>query len=215
MRLGDLNGIWSLLSIITANSENHNEETSSQVFHDVVAIISALVRLRRDLVSLTLPHLAMILRQLVTLTRRSRPQLGAKQSALVAHTFPPWINVKQPLAPEEGKALARLLEALAIKTVVRTNAPSAELAKAESLARPFAKHAAYVLQAYIDAMNDPLCILPSEMRKELRPGLFALCGLLHEHNRDAMMTSSLDSSGKTAMKSLWGEYEKQHYVGKG
>lgn len=197
-------------------SESHDDETSIPVFHDIIAIISALVRLRRDLISLTLPHLGMALRQLLMLTRRPRPHLGGKQSSIISNTLPVWINIEHPLGPAEGKILARLLEALAIKSVPRTHSSSTtELRKAESLSKPFSKHAAYVLKAYIDAMNDPLCILPSDLRKELYPGLFALCGMLNEHSRDALMLSSLDSGGKTTMKSLWKEYEKQHYVGRG
>ena len=83
------------------------------------------------------------------------------------------------------------------------------------MARPFSKHAAYVLQAYIEALNDPLCIIPMAVRKELEPGLFALCDMMGEYNRDALMVASLDAGGKTVLKSLWREYEKQRYVGKG
>lgn len=201
-----------------SGSESHEDETSVSVFHDIVAVVSVLVRLRRDLIALTLPHLGMALRQLVMLTRQPRPHLGGKQSSIISNTLPVWINIEHPLGPAEGKALARLLEALTIKSIPRTYASSnnnTEVRKAESLSKPFSKHAAYVLKAYIDAMNDPICILPLDLRKELRPGLFALCDMLNEHSRDALMLSSLDSGGKTTMKSLWKEYEKQHYVGKG
>lgn len=156
----------------------------------------------------------MVLQQLLATIRRPRPQLGAKQTALVTDTLPRWVNSACPIGLEEGKALARLLETLTTKTTIRTHA-SADAQRAESLARPFSKHAAYVIKAYIDAMNDPLCILPAELRKELRPGLFALCGMLSDYSRDAMMVSALDAGGKTVMKNLWAEYEKQKYVGKG
>jgi Urb2/Npa2 family len=85
----------------------------------------------------------------------------------------------------------------------------------ESLTKPFANHASYVLVAYVDAFNDPLCIVDMETRRELEQGLFALCEMVGEHSRDALMLSALDSGGKTIMKSLWREYEKQRYVGKG
>ncbi|KAI6138800.1 hypothetical protein BKA82DRAFT_4231072 [Pisolithus tinctorius] len=55
-------------------------------------------------------------------------------------------------------------------------------------------------------MNDPLYILTLDVRRELEPGLFSLCEMLGEYNRDVLMT---------LMKSLWREYEKQRYVGKG
>ena len=99
--------------------------------------------------------------------------------------------------------------------MVRVHGPAADAQKPESLVRPFSKHAAYVLTAYIDALNDPLCFVSSAVRKELQPGLFALCDMLGEHNRDAMMVSALDAAGKATVKVLWREYEKQRYVGKG
>lgn len=186
------------------------------IFHHIVTIIGALVRLRRDLVVHTLPHLSLVLRQLIMLTRKIRPQLGAKQSKIVADTFPSWLCVSQPLSTDEARALARLLTSLTTKTVPRTHAhASTESQKAESLAKPFAKHASYVLVAYVDGFNDPLCIISAEMRRELEPGLFSLCEMVGEHSRDALMVSTLDSGGKTIMKSLWKEYERQRYVGKG
>lgn len=132
------------------------------------------------------------------------------------NTQPRWISSDQPLGLEEARALGRLLESLNTKTTVRLPASSPlETQKAESLAKPFSKHAAYVLKAYIEATNDPLCILPLDMRKMLQPGLFTLCGMVNEHSRDALMISALDAGGKTTLKALWKEYDKQRYVGRG
>ncbi|KAJ6574877.1 Urb2/Npa2 family-domain-containing protein [Mycena capillaripes] len=215
LRTLDIGCIWSLLSKFLTRSKLHDEETSNTVFHEINTIAGALIRLRRDLVTLTLPNLGMVLQQLIATIRRPRPQLGAKQTALVTDTLPRWVNATFPVGPEEGKALARLLETLTTKTTIRSHSSATDAQRAESLARPFSKHAAYIIKAYIDAMNDPLCILPAELRKELRPGLFALCNMLNDHNRDAMMVSALDGGGKTIMKNLWTEYEKQKYIGKG
>ena len=41
------------------------------------------------------------------------------------------------------------------------------------------------------------------MRRELQPGLFSLCEMLGEHSLDALAASTLDSSGKAVMKSVW------------
>ncbi|KAJ7786075.1 Urb2/Npa2 family-domain-containing protein [Mycena metata] len=211
----DIGCLWSLLSKFLTKSKPHDKETSTAVFHEITIIVGSLIRLRRDLVALTLPNLGLVLQQLIATIRRPRPQLGAKQTALVTDTLPLWLNSASPVGPEEGKALARLLETLITKTTIRSNSSTADAQRAESLARPFSKHAVYVIKAYINAMNDPLCILPAALRKELRPGLFALCNMVNDHNRDAMMVSALDAGGKTIMKNLWTEYEKQKYVGKG
>jgi hypothetical protein len=166
----------------------------------------------------TLPHLGILLNQLISSLRNLRPQLGGKQSKIVTDTLPRWVNASSshPLGAEEAKSLARLLSTLTTKTIVRTHYQhTSDTPKAESLAKPFSKHAAYILKAYIEAMNDPLCVLPSEIRKELMPGLFALCDMVSEHARDALMVSGLDGGGKATLKVLWKEYEKQRYVGKG
>ncbi|KAJ7630714.1 Urb2/Npa2 family-domain-containing protein [Roridomyces roridus] len=215
LRAADMGSLWSILSKFLARSKVHDAETSPTAFYEIIAITSALIRLRRDLITPTLPSLALVIQQLIATLRRPRPQLGVKQTVLVTDSLPRWVNCKSAVGSDQGKALARLLEALITKTTIRSNTSTAELQRAESLARPFSKHAAYVIKAYIDAMNDPLCILPSELRKELRPGLFALCNMLSDHSRDAMMVSALDAGGKTIMKNLWTEYEKQKYVGKG
>ena len=214
LRSSDLSGMWRLLSEFLAASHIHDQETSTVIFRRIVSIIGAVIRLRRDLVAWTLPHLGMMLRQLILCMRVCRPMLGAKQTAMVMDTQPRWISAKHALGADEARALSRLLEALSTKTVARTFTQG-EMQKAESLAQPFSKHAIYVVKAYIECMNDPLCVLGVEVRRELQPGLFALCGMVSEHGRDAVMVSALDAGGKTLMKTLWREYEKQKYIGKG
>ncbi|KAI0690683.1 Urb2/Npa2 family-domain-containing protein [Cytidiella melzeri] len=219
IRQQDLSSVWSILGSCFKGSTLHDSFTCKNTFSDIVAIISALLRLRRDLIATTLPQLTCILRRLIMSLRRLRPHLGGKQTRIVSDTLPNWINPHETARAEDGKAVARLLTTLTTKTIVRTygsNSHSAtEGQKAESLARPFSKHAAYVLCAYIVALNDPLCVLQADVRKELEPGLFALCDMMGEHNRDAMMVASLDLGGKSVMKGIWREYEKQKYVGKG
>ncbi|KAI6142824.1 hypothetical protein BKA82DRAFT_4190916, partial [Pisolithus tinctorius] len=51
--------------------------------------------------------------------------------------------------------------------------------------------------------------------RELEPGLFSLREMLGEYNQDALTASALDSGGKTPMKSLWREYEKQRWRRRG
>lgn len=152
---------------------------------------------------------------LVNCLRSPRPNLGERQRQIVANSLPAWVDPEHPLGAEESKALARLMATLATKTVVRVHADSSESQKADSLARPLSKHVAYVVQAYIGVVDDPLCVVPLAVRQELMPGLFVLCGMLNEHDRDALMVSGLDAAGKVTFKALWRDYEKQRYVGKG
>lgn len=180
----------------------------------MVSIVSALVRLRRDLLSPHLPQLSMVLRQLIKAIRGVRPLLGVKQRRIVSDTLPRWINPVYPLGEAEARSLARLLTALTTKSLIRSYG-SNDGQKAESLARPFARHAPYVLLAYIQLMNDPLSVLSITMRRELEPGLFALCNMMGEHGRDTLMAQSLDVGGKLLLKSLWKEFNNQKYVGRG
>lgn len=207
--------IWVLLSSLLAGSKAHESETNVAVFHEIVTILGSLVRLRRDLMVTTLPQLTNIIGHLLFALRSPRPLLGAKQYAMVADSFPAWVNPSKPLGAEESKALSRLLTSLSAKTSVRVHGPSAELRKPESLVRPLSKHVTCVFQSYFGIFNDPLCTLPADIRRELLPGLFILCDMLNKHTRDALMVSALDAGGKVAMKGLWKEYEKQSYTGRG
>ncbi|KAG2160067.1 Urb2/Npa2 family-domain-containing protein [Suillus bovinus] len=215
LRPVDPGPIHVLLSKILRGSPTHDSTTTPAVFHASTAILNALVRLRRDLVIHILPHLGMVLRQLVSCTRSLRPQLAAKQSRIVTDTLPSWIAPSEPMGVPEARALARLFTSLTTKSVPRVHVqPNAEQ-KAESLSKSFAKHAAYVLTAHIDAVNDPLCVIRADVRRELEPGLFSLCEMMGTHSRDAVMVSALDASGKSVLKALWKQYEKQRYIGKG
>jgi len=203
------------MSRLLSGSEIHDASTSVDIFREIVGIASALIRHRRDLVLPALPHLSMVLQRLVTLIRTIRPGLGAKQARTVANNLPFWVNDKEPLGVSEVKILSRLLVSLTTKTTVRSVGSAQENQKMESLARPFGKHASYVLIAYVQAMNDPLCVVYATTRKELYPGLFALCEMLSDHDRETMMLSALDAGGKATMKTLWNDYKKQKYVGQG
>ncbi|KIO00935.1 hypothetical protein M404DRAFT_29133 [Pisolithus tinctorius Marx 270] len=160
VRSVDLGSIWSLLCKILSGTIDHDTASSFAIFHCIGSVAGSLVHLKRDIVIHTLSDLAFVLRRLLLTIRRMRSQPGAKQSKLVT-----------------GK-LRPLLTALTVKTVpcVRTTqhtAIAAETQKAETLAKPFAKHVEHILLAYIDSMNDPLYILTPEIRWELEPGLFS------------------------------------------
>ncbi|EAU93316.2 hypothetical protein CC1G_08629 [Coprinopsis cinerea okayama7 len=224
LRLLDISPLFLLLSkyLSPSPAHVHDPTTSPAIFHKLVSILNALVRLRRDLLLPLLPHLGMILRQLLFCMRSPRAQLGSKQTEMVLNSLPRWIGSNGTgLGVEEAKALSRLLETLTTKTVPRTHTSSTsttESTKAESLSAPLSKHAAYILTAYISLLTDPLSslsFLSLSVRKELMPGMYALCGMMNEHSRDSLMVSGLDAAGKVVFKGLWKEWEKVRYVGKG
>jgi len=215
LRPGDVTSTWTIISKLLSGSENHDVSTSTEIFQEIVGTAGAMIRHRRDLVLPTLPHLSVVLQRLVTMIRATRPGLGVKQARAVANSFPFWVNSRQPLGIPEVKILSRLLVSLTTKTTVRPVGSPQENQKMESLVRPFGKHASYVLVAYVQAVGDPLCVVYANTRKELYPGLFALCEMLSDHDREAMVLSALDGGGKATMKTLWNDYKKQKYVGQG
>ncbi|KAJ3828501.1 Urb2/Npa2 family-domain-containing protein [Lentinula raphanica] len=216
LRQVDISGIWLFMAKLCTSSHTHEPNTCRETFHHIVAIATALIRLRRDLILPTIPHLGIILRLLIRSMQSPRSNLGPKQSAMVSSRLPSWINIQDTLGIEEGKSLSRLLESLNTKTVIRRLTTSAAAPpRAESLAKPFSKHAAYVIKAYVESLNDPLCMIPAAVRKELQSGLYALCGMINNFSRDALMASAADAGEKLILKNLWKEYEKQRYVGKG
>ncbi|KAF9480438.1 hypothetical protein BDN70DRAFT_931712 [Pholiota conissans] len=228
LRSADISGICLLLSkfLAPAPAHMHDATTEPRIFHVIAAVLSALVRMRRDLLAAhALPHLGLLLREMLRCLRAARPGLGARQMKLVMDTQPRWMGADGPaLGADEARVMARLLESLTAKTTVRSFGSASQQplgqgqegqGKAEALAKPFAKHATYVLQAHVMAANEPLCVLPRAVRHELKPGLYALCGMVSDHGRDALMVSALDGGGRATLKALWKEYEEQRYVGKG
>ncbi|EJD55310.1 hypothetical protein AURDEDRAFT_155547 [Auricularia subglabra TFB-10046 SS5] len=218
LQVQDVGQIWLLLGQILSPSAVHDEHTSSAQFTVAVAAATSLVRLRRDLVAPTLPHLTQVLRLQLGALRSPRPQLGAKQLRYVCNELPRFISAHADgsggLGADEARALARLLAALATKTTIVGRGH-----ETASLARPFSHHAPSVLLAYVSAAAAPLTVLPLAVRRELEPGLFALCGMAGEHGRDSLMAGTaggqLDAAGKAVFKALWKEFEKQRYVGTG
>ncbi|KAG8962960.1 hypothetical protein FRC03_003577 [Tulasnella sp. 419] len=204
--------------------------TSSFIFTLITNILTSIVRHRRDLVKLYLPHLAQVLTLSIKTLRTLRPGvlLGGKQSQLVANTLPWWISLEhgdehQQLNSESARHLGRVLSAIGAKSVVldgghRKQHEHSSEATIQSLGKPFSKHAASVLMAYAITMSgsdsDMLTTLDRSTREGLEEGIYTLCSIVGEHGRDWVM-ENLNVDGKRIFKSLWSDYEKQRYVGRG
>lgn len=204
----------TIIHSITDGSHEHDTHTSYSTFNTIVSTLDNLVRLRHDLLNSFFPHISKILCRLILLLRISRPQLGTKQYRLIASEYPRWINPLDSCSTPEATTLARLLTTFTTKTSVRSRGND-ETPSATSLARSFARHAPYVLLAYLQAVSDPLVFLPAQARKGLQPGLFALCAMTGEHGRDTLMVQNLTAEQQILLKTLWGDYAKQRYTGKG
>lgn len=222
LQLADVCLIWSIISRSLAprtSSPTPSPSTLPQLYLSITSSTTSLIRHRRDLVASTAPHLSAIVTQLIWCLRSTRPNLGGRQTRSVVETLPGWINVvSQPLGTEEARSLARLLTSLTAKTIPRTHAQpsSSKPTKAESLATPLSKHAPFLLLAYVRLLTDLNSVVPSLMRRELEPGVGALCQMVGEKDRDAIMIGGgLDGGGKGVLKMVWAEWESGRYVGKG
>ena len=208
--------MWLFLADTLSDSASHDDATSRTIYSRIVSLIYGLVRLRRDLVIDSLPHLAHTLSRLLECLQAVRQDLGAIQRRSITNTFPLWIQPSQPLGAEDAKATARLLESLTTRTEVHsTSYAASSVGTAESLAHPLSKHGPYVLVAYIRALTNPLGFFSIEIRRELEPGFFALCSMMNKHVRDSIMISMLDGGERAMLKLIWEKYEKQKYVGRG
>ncbi|CAE6490687.1 unnamed protein product [Rhizoctonia solani] len=196
----DIAAIWILLDRATTSTE----EIFLGTYSSIVAALNSLVRFRRDLLTPTLAQLAALLARLVRILRlRTSHAIGAPQRSVESQ------------ASLTGKAteLARLLVGLSTKTVVRlpgSNKPE-QATKAESLARPFARHAPYLLVAYAESAAD----MSTAVRNAMKPGLFALCVVCGTPARDMIMVTMLGAVEKEVFGALWREWEAQKYTGKG
>ena len=75
------------------------------------------------------------------------------------------------------------------------------------------KHAVYMLVAYVRCVTQPATTIAVPLRRELEPGLFALCDMCGDFERDAALKGMLDASGQVVFKALWTEWEHQRYKG--
>ncbi|KAE8268362.1 hypothetical protein A4X09_0g3986 [Tilletia walkeri] len=202
------------------------EDVSATIFSGVVATLTAMVRQRQDILAGMMPSLTAALCQLITLLRSVSSDFGAKLvSAGHAGSAPAWLDLsKGSLGATEADLLSRLFLSITTKTAAlpviarqkkrgADGDPSGSLTTTTSLARPFAKHAIHVLVAYCRMLNAPLSTTDPNVRKALRPGLFALCDIIKNHERDAAMTSSLGPAEQVVFKDLWSRWEKQRYRG--
>ncbi|WFD30364.1 hypothetical protein MSPP1_001382 [Malassezia sp. CBS 17886] len=195
--------------------------TGDDIFRSLVGALSALVRLRKDLVMKYLPHmtgsLLALLPLLVSFLQQNTGRAARRQ---VAAAMPDWLDVASaPLGVGAARAFGRLLTELPGKTTSaavpakRHRTVDVRHVTAESVARALSKHAVYILVAYARCATQPATTIAQPLRKELQAGLFALCSVVGEYERDAALKGMLDASAQLVFKTLWSEWERQRYRG--
>ncbi|WFD26752.1 hypothetical protein MNAN1_001739 [Malassezia nana] len=195
------------------------EADASALFQSICATLRALVRQRKDLMRLCLPHLTdLVARLCLLLSSFVRAHPGEALVRDMAAALPAWLDVRQaPLTATDARALARLLSELGAKT--SAGAPAAKRARlapgatTESLRQPLSKYAVYMLLAYVRCVTMPHTTVAAALRAELQPGLLVLCDLCGEYERDAALKHALDASGQVVFQALWADWERQRYKG--
>ncbi|GAK65816.1 uncharacterized protein PAN0_010c4037 [Moesziomyces antarcticus] len=198
---------------ISSLPASRRDAVRSAIFIGIVSTLGSLMRLRQDLVLGGLPQLGALLARLCALFRRLKRTPSGMQRRQLRRDLPAWLDPVEvtPLGEHEARALSRLLSSLVAKNVSLKS--RGDEGKAQSLAKPFSKHATYVLVAYLRSLTAPNAVVPFEVRAELEVGMLTLCGIMGHHQRDAAMVGMLDAAGKVLMKRIWSEYEKQRYKG--
>ncbi|CAD6889967.1 unnamed protein product [Tilletia controversa] len=202
------------------------QDAAVTIYSGIVSTLTALVRQRQDILVGMMPSLTAVICHLITLLRSVPSDLGSKLlSAGHAGSAPAWLDLsKGSLGPTEADLLSRLFLSITARTaslpvIARQKKRGVDgealgiNTTTTSLARPFAKHAIHVLVAYCRMLNAPLSTTDANVRKALRPGLFALCDIVKNHERDAAMVSSLGPAEQVVFKDLWSRWEKQRYRG--
>lgn len=191
---------------------------ASAIFGGICAVLRSLIRHRKDIVKPCLPHLTEVLsQQWHLLSHVSRAHTGMAIERQVHASMPCWLDVAvSPLGLDAAQAFRRVLSELAGKTSVihvskkvKPNTPNTT----ETLAKPMKKHAVYVLVAYARCVTMPHTTIPPNLRQELLPGLFALCDICGDFERDTALKSMLDASAQLVFKDIWRQWDGQRYKG--
>lgn len=221
-------------------SIGRDPQTHTEPLTLVLSTCSSLVRHRRDLIVNILPHLMKLYSRVFTLFVRPRAIAGSgKLRSIVINRRPNWLGPldEDCLDVNSAAAVARSISTLTGRTTIRRgkNDDGSKLRSSGmerdlgSLVGQLSKHAPGVLVAYTKAVADPLAGIPVGARREMEPGLFALCeaitaggkaqygkgpgegvgeafGLGEGDNSDAEYEVWVD---------LWQRWSKKRYAGQG
>lgn len=220
LRPFDVPRILALLGILLGPrlAQPVDEHDASAIFGGICGVLRSLIRHRKDLIKPCLPHLTEILsQQWRLLSHVSSAHTGMAIERQIHASMPCWLNmVVSPLGLDAAQALRRVLSELAGKTSVihvskkaKPHTPNMN----ETLAKSMTKHAVYILVAYARCVTMPHTTIAPNLRQEILPGLFALCDICGDFERDAALKSMLDASAQLVFKDIWRQWDAQRYKG--
>jgi hypothetical protein len=224
IQLAEATLIWDLLLASMLPSSAPRTTTSRpEIIHHALNTVYTLARHRPDLVLATLPLITAFLASVFAVLQSPRAAIGGKVRARAVARWPAWIADGQELGDNEAKRFARVLTTLSSRSSRTAAAGSQDKI---SLSGPFAKHAPALLVAYVRAVADSVSGLSTAVRKELEPGLFALCEVITAGGRAEGREGEgvgepfgLGEVGGDAEREVWADlwrrWGKERYVGQG
>lgn len=170
LRPTDAAVLLSALNTVLLPSSPNGSAPAPHLLPLAISPLLTLARHRADLALAHLPSVVGALSAVLPLLQRARPGLRHKSRR-------PWWLASDPSANDPVVAHAALL-ARTLTALATAKLPTTSEARAKTLAGPLAKHAPAVLVAYARAASDPWAALAPAVRRELEPGLFALCDVV-------------------------------------
>jgi len=206
---------------------------SSSVEHlpSILRIVTIAVVDRADLVLRALTHVVVVIQASFKVLQEPKDTAGNRgiRGERELSTTPFSISGNDDAVGEaDAGQLSRLLVRLANARWPRTN-PATTTMNRQRLAAPLAKHAPAILAAYVRAAADPVSALPASARRQLEPGLDALCetitagGRVTGRGREGEgigIPFGVGEGGNGAIEreiwsDLWRAWSRRRYVGQG
>lgn len=208
----EVNTIFVIVTTWLAPHKQHVEHGEPSIFQTLCRIILPICRSYRHVIIKSLPLVTRMLQLMLRCLAAPRQDIQIPADSLVEH--PIWLNplhVQSLLGSVEAEMVARILTTLCWKTPI-TSKSSHEASV--SLIKPFSKHAPSVLGEFIRIETDRLLRISIEghehrrnMLDVLGPGIWALCEVIGQHERDALIVT-LNSAGKALLQSVWSDWSK-------
>lgn len=222
LRHGNVAIILSILTSVLLPSSS-TSTCAPDILPLALSPLLSLTRHRPDLSLSNLPALVGVLATSIPLLQRARTTSSAAQKKAASRR--PWWLSSEPNpdpASEHAALLSRILVSVCGAKISSTEG------EGQKLSGPLAKHAPSILVSYARAASDPWAGLSQQVRKEIEPGLFALCevvtagGRADGRGREGEGVGAAfglgDAHGdaeREVWADVWRAWSKKRYVGRG
>ncbi|CAG8512640.1 9264_t:CDS:10 [Cetraspora pellucida] len=201
-----------LSTVISLTSSKTNFETDEKgyqnLFEEVCHLLLKILIHCREILYSTLPAYIAIIQSMFHCFK-SLEGIKPKNELQNRRYVTIWdIRLKNPLPISSANLFTRLLTMISQKDSLNKSHKKKVIST-----RPFIKHVPCLIAEYLKVQIEGF--LEPAIKESLRPGVYALLDLCDKRERDMIMVT-LDYAGKSLLKTLWTEYNKDwKYVGRG